>query len=243
MKSEHANSNELARYYFYCGKIYAVLLKYSQSLDYLQLALRKAPGTGALGFRSLVTKYLSIVQLLLGEIPAKDTFKAKGMSLELKNYFELTKVVRSGDVSQFNQLVEQCSDKFKTDKTFNLIQRLRHNVIKTGLKKINVSYSRISIEDICEKLSLGNVEDAENIISKAISDGIIDAKINHEESYATSTQQTDVYATSEPQESFRERIAFTLQLHNDAVKSMRYHEKKPESLKLTGTKAKEDDKK
>jgi len=113
-----------------------------------------------------------------------------------------------------------------------LIQRLRHNVIKTGLKKINVSYSRISIKDICDKLSLDNVEDAEFVISKAISDGIIEAKINHEDSYAASNPQSDVYATTEPQDSFRDRISFCLQLHNDSVKSMRYHEqeKKPEEV-------------
>jgi len=59
LKTEHANSNELARYHFYCGKIYAIQLKYSQSLEYLQLALRKAPQSGALGFRSLVFFFYS----------------------------------------------------------------------------------------------------------------------------------------------------------------------------------------
>eukprot|EP01129_Flabellula_baltica_P002640 TRINITY_DN12458_c0_g1_i1.p1 TRINITY_DN12458_c0_g1~~TRINITY_DN12458_c0_g1_i1.p1 ORF type:complete len:484 (+),score=118.57 TRINITY_DN12458_c0_g1_i1:33-1454(+) len=221
---DNANSNELARYYFYYGKILAVQLKYSRSLEYLQLALRKAPQNGALGFRSLVTKYSCIVQLLLGEIPERSTFRTPGMSLELRSYFELTQVVRSGDLSKFNDLVESYQEKFRVDRTFNLIQRLRHNVIKTGLKKINVSYSRISIGDICDKISLDNVEDAEFIISKAINDGIIDAKLNHEESYAQSNPLADVYTTSEPQESFRDRISFCLQLHNDAVKSMRYHE-------------------
>ena len=38
------------------------------------------------------------------------------------------------------------------DKNHNLIVRLRHNVIKAGLKKLNISYSRISLADICEKV-------------------------------------------------------------------------------------------
>jgi len=37
---------------------------------------------------------------------------------------------------------------------YTLIQRLRHNVIKTGLRKINVAYSRISLADVCKKLHL-----------------------------------------------------------------------------------------
>lgn len=41
---------------------------------------------------------------------------------------------------------------FRADKTYTLIQRLAHNVIKTGLRKINSSYSRISLQDLCEKV-------------------------------------------------------------------------------------------
>jgi len=43
---------------------------------------------------------------------------------------------------------------FQADKNLNLIQRLRHTVIKFGLKKINISYSKISLGDIAKKLSL-----------------------------------------------------------------------------------------
>ncbi|CAN0443762.1 unnamed protein product, partial [Laminaria digitata] len=43
---------------------------------------------------------------------------------------------------------------FRADKTYTLIQRLAHNVIKTGLRKINSSYSRVSLQDLCEKVKL-----------------------------------------------------------------------------------------
>jgi len=43
---------------------------------------------------------------------------------------------------------------------------MRNNVIKTGLRRINTSYSRISLEDICKKLNLESVEDAEFIVAK-----------------------------------------------------------------------------
>ena len=35
---------------------------------------------------------------------------------------------------------------------YSLIVRLRHNVIKTGLKKINLAYSHISLADVCSKV-------------------------------------------------------------------------------------------
>ena len=57
--------------------------------------------------------------------------------------------------------------------------RLRHNVIKTGIKMISLSYSKISLKDISVKLHLGSEEDAEFIVAKAIRDGVIDATIDH----------------------------------------------------------------
>ena len=46
------------------------------------------------------------------------------------------------------------------------VTRLRHNVIKTGVRMINLSYSRISLSDIAQKLLLDSPEDAEFIVAK-----------------------------------------------------------------------------
>ena len=50
-----------------------------------------------------------------------------------------------------------------------LIIRLRHNVIKAGVRMINLSYSRISLTDIAQKLQLDSSEDAEFIVAKVAS--------------------------------------------------------------------------
>lgn len=57
---------------------------------------------------------------------------------------------------------------FRADKNYTLVQRLGHNVLKTGLRKISVSYSRISLVDIADKLHLPSAAAAEYICSKAI---------------------------------------------------------------------------
>ena len=51
---------------------------------------------------------------------------------------------------------------------------------------ISLSYSRISLADIAEKLSLESTQDAEYIVAKAIRDGVIEAVINHDEGYVQS---------------------------------------------------------
>lgn len=41
-------------------------------------------------------------------------------------------------------------------------------MIKTGLRKINIAYSRISFADICSKLRLESVDDVEFIVAKVM---------------------------------------------------------------------------
>jgi|Transcript_34770 26S proteasome regulatory subunit N3 len=86
-------------------------------------------------------------------------------------------------MERFNALVARYQQMFKADKVLSLVHRLKHTVIKFGLKKINISYSKISLADVAAKLSLESVEETEQIVAKAIRDGVIDATINHDESF------------------------------------------------------------
>jgi 26S proteasome regulatory subunit N3 len=97
-------------------------------------------------------------------------------------------------------------------------------VIKTGLKKINMAYSHISLVDVCAKLALESVQDTEYIVAKCIQDGVIDAVIDHESQAMMSKANLDIYSTSDPQVQLHKRVAFCLDMHNQAVKAMRYAE-------------------
>ena len=50
------------------------------------------------------------------------------------------------------RVAEEHEGVFAGDRTLNLIVRLRHNVIRAGLRRINLAYSRISLADIAAKL-------------------------------------------------------------------------------------------
>ncbi|EAS66838.1 26S proteasome regulatory subunit S3 [Dictyostelium discoideum AX4] len=221
---ESASSNQFARYFYYQGRIRAIQLEYAESFKFLTQAIRKAPQNTAGGFRRTVYKLLSIVQLLMGEIPERNTFSQKQLKIALKPYFHLTEAVRVGDLGSFNQALEQNSDIFKSDQTFTLVQRLRSNVIKAGLKKLNTAYSRISFNDICTKLKFdGTTQDIMFIIAKTIKDGVIDATINYEGGYLQSRENIDAYSTQEPLHAFSNRIDICLKIHNDSLKAMRFH--------------------
>jgi 26S proteasome regulatory subunit N3 len=103
--------------------------------------------------------------------------------------------------------------------------RLKHTVLKFGLKKLNISYSKISMSDIKQKLSLETVEETEQIVAKAIRDGVIDAVINHDEGFMQSREVTDIYSSNDPQHMLNKRIKFCMDLHSDAVKALEYPQK------------------
>lgn len=247
---ENASNNQFCRYLYSMGRILAIQLEYSDAYQRLMMASRKAPQGYALGFSITVNKLIVIVQLLMGDIPERGLFNQPELRQALQPYLELTHAVRNGDLVQFGRVVELHKAEFQKDKTHTLVQRLGHNVLKTGLRKISVSYSRISLRDVAEKLQLqpsassSGATAAEYICAKAIRDGVIEAKIepygDNQESCLCTQELLDMYGTEEPQKAFHKRIAFCLDVHNAAVKSMRYP---PSDERSKGEKEGEKDKK
>lgn len=74
--------------------------------------------------------------------------------------------VRLGDLQRFGEVLRNYGNQFQKDHTYTLILRLRHNVIKTAIRAIGLSYSRISLHDITRKLMLDSPNEAEFIIAK-----------------------------------------------------------------------------
>lgn len=165
---ESASNNQFCRYLYYMGRIQAVQLEYSEAYQRLMMAARKAPQGYAHGFTRMVYKLVVIVQLLMGEIPERSLFNQEDLRVPLKPYFAITQAVRTGDVKQFHAAVAEHEAVFREDENLSLVERLGHNVLKTGLRKISISYSRISLQDIATKLHIPSATAAEYIVAKAI---------------------------------------------------------------------------
>ncbi|KAK7483015.1 hypothetical protein BaRGS_00025792 [Batillaria attramentaria] len=219
---DSATNNEWARFLYYLGRIKAAQLEYSEAHKHLLQAMRKAPQHSAVGFKQGVQKMAIVVELLLGDIPDRSVFRQPTMRKTLAPYFQLTQAVRTGNLPKFNETLAKFGPKFQTENTYTLIIRLRHNVIKTGVRMISLSYSRISLADIAQKLTLDSPEDAEFIVAKAIRDGVIEATIDHEKGYVQSKEMIDIYSTGEPMAAFHQRISFCLDIRNQSVKAMRF---------------------
>ncbi|KAF8183139.1 PCI domain-containing protein [Pholiota molesta] len=217
-----ASNAQFARYHYYLGRIRAVQLNYTEAHTNLQQAIRRAPpAKTAPGFYQAVHKYFVVVELLMGDIPDRSLFRHVVLEKALTAYFDIVKAVRTGSLAQFQTTLAKHSAQFEEDNTYTLILRLRQNVIKTGIRRLSLSYSRISLRDICVKLNLDSEEDAEYIVGKAIRDGVIEGRIVHENGWMECGTQKSGYGP-EVSEVFGRRIAFCLDLHNQSVKAMRY---------------------
>lgn len=216
---DNAANNQVARFLYYLGRIRAIQLRYTEAHEHLTAATRKAPASScALGFSQTATKLLLVVELLMGDIPERATFRAQSMEQALHPYFLLVQAVRVGNLEDFETTIADHADTFRRDGTYTLILRLRQNVIKTGIRMMSLSYSRISLRDICIRLHLGSEESAEYIVAKAIRDGVIEATLDREHGFMKSKEVGDVYATREPAEAFHDRIRACLSLHDESVK-------------------------
>jgi 26S proteasome regulatory subunit N3 len=101
-------------------------------------------------------------------------------------------------MENFKSIVNKYEKIFIADKNYSLVMRLKHTVLKFGLKKLNISYSKISLKDIQNKLGLENVDETEQIVAKAIRDGVIEAFIDHDGGFMQSKESIDVYESNDP---------------------------------------------
>ncbi|CAG7915614.1 unnamed protein product [Penicillium olsonii] len=218
-----ASNNQIARYMFYLGRIRAIQLQYTEAHSHLIGATRKSPASPvARGFYQASHKLLVVVELLMGDIPDRSVFRQPALERAMEPYLLLSQAVSVGDLDGFLTIVNTHSETFRKDGTYTLILRLRQNVIKTGIRMMSLSYSRISLRDICLRLGLDSEESAEYIVAKAIRDGVIEATLDHEHGFMKSKEVGDIYATREPGEAFHERIRACLALHDESVKAMRF---------------------
>ena len=218
-----ASNNQVCRYLYYLGRIRAIQLAYTQAHEQLESATRKSPTVGpAVGFYQQATKLFIVVELLMGDIPDRSLFRQPALETALYPYFKLVQAVRVGDLQAFLKCIKASEGQFRKDGTYTLILRLRQNVIKTGVRMLSLSYSRISLRDICTRLGVDSEESAEYITAKAIRDGVIEASLDHQNGHMVTVPQKDAYSTTEPSEAFHARISALLAMRDECVMAMRY---------------------
>lgn len=160
--------------------------------------------------------------MLIGDIPSRTIFSHGPYRQYLFPYYELVQSLVKGDIQVYERIKNKYTTLFQKDGLFVLINRLHQNVIRSGLKKINLSYSKISFEDIRIKLNLPQELDISLIVAKGIKDKVISGFIDTVEKVLVIQECKDIYSTAEPQVNFQKRINYCINLHDSAVKALMY---------------------
>ena len=219
--SSSAFNNQLARFHFYRAQVLAHRQDYAAATDDLSQALRKAPtGQASRNFVLLATKFSIVVTLLRGSIPERSVFDLHPRALQ--PYLQLTQAVRLGDLARFNEVLSSFSGNWTRDGTADLVPHLHGSVLRVGLSRLARSYLRISFADIRSKLGLNMEAEAKTLVYEALRQGIIEGHVNDVDGCFESKPAADLYASRVPQESFNARASTLRDLHNDAIRAMRF---------------------
>lgn len=238
---------EVVRYLFNQGRIDSARLQHAEASEKMMTAVRKLPPneTFASAFKILAYKHSIVADLLRGDVPPIALFQTAFAS-ELSIYKEVILAVRAGDLNRFESLLQTHSTHFIKDGTFPLVDRLRHSVINAGLRRLNLSYSRISLADMAAALSL--TEDAlESVLGRAIEEGVLLGKIEavpspsgdnatvlcfvSSTSSATSKSFAEAHALNE---YIHKKIEFCQQTQTNALQAIQFPDKGTRRTKAQG---------
>ena len=225
---EGRSNNEYCKYLYYTGRVKAVRREYSDALNRLNQASRKSPD-GAKGFRLQCQRAAIVVELLLGDIPNREIFADPLIYQHTYPYFKLIQIVLEGSLQGFQAVVEEYKAAFQRDKLYKLILRLNQIVIRIGLRKIYLAYSKISLSDIASKLNIPQ-EDVEFVVAKALRDGILSGEIDHEKSLLRIEGDRNLYVTNEPQHQLDRRIKYCLNLYHETQRAITYPDMRPKQV-------------
>ena len=218
-----SDAGQIARHLFYLAQIKAVQMEYSDAELYLEDAIRKIHvSTSSAGFLQAATKLLVTVQLLLGKVPERKVFSGKFVAKPLRPYLDVARSVRFGNIEAFAASVKQHTQIFEEDRTLTFITRLHQNVVRAGLKRICITYSRISLMELAKRLCLDSVQDARYIILKAINDQVISNVTFSGDFLVRKEAIKNVYRSAIPHSQLNERIDNCCKLLNQVQKAMNY---------------------
>lgn len=92
-----ASNPQFTRYHYFLGRIKAVQLNYTAAHTNLQQAIRRAPPAKiAPGFYQAVHKLFVVVEMLMGDIPDRSTFRHPVLQKALQAYFDIVKGLSPG---------------------------------------------------------------------------------------------------------------------------------------------------
>lgn len=211
--NDYQSVSSFARYLLLIGTIQALRADYEDAILKVKLAIRKTDNRGAFLRRAL--RLLVVLELITGGLPARSLFQSD----QMQEYRQLVIAVRDGELHEYSKVVETNKAAYQRHGTFSLVLRLRQTVLRTGLKHIARAYDRIPLADVCAKLGLDSIAEAETVVCQGIADGVLSGTVDHETKILNCrTSEVRFSAAAE----LNRRVQMALTLHEEALVSVPY---------------------
>jgi 26S proteasome regulatory subunit N3 len=221
-----------SKYLFYKALFLGSVGQYQKAFTMMNSAFRKAPERkvsstkGVNCFSLLVQKHTIVLSLMLNELPSIDTFTGVP---ELLPYKELVKLVTQGHKEEFGRFLNRNRDLFEQDLVLELLTKMEPVVLRNAVKKLSITYTRISIPDLLMKMGISEADnfDIQSFLTKS-KDYIEKFQIDPQNNLIDFTHTTERYSDSTVRETLMKRISHLNILEEQVTKSLRYPEQKEE---------------
>ena len=219
-----------SKFLFYKGLFMSRVGKYQAAYVLMNSALRKAPENkdgsrnGLNSFSVLVQKHIIVLSLLLNELPSVETFAERP---ELALYKELVRMVTQGRNEEFNKLRSNNSRAFERDMVMDLLGKMEPVVLRNAVKKLSITYTRISIPDVLKKIGVrdGDKFDIQSFLTKSKA-YIEEFKIDPQNNLIDFAKTNESYSDASIRDNLAKRISHLNAMDEQITKSLRYPEQK-----------------
>jgi 26S proteasome regulatory subunit N3 len=253
---EHINSAQLCKYLFYKGAFLARTGQISQALVLISESLRKSPdeeirvqqkpsenGTdnqtgqkpknvqliqvgirrGVKGFKLMAQKHQIVLQLMLNEIPNVQQLAVDSM---LQQYRQLASFVTLGDYRSFEELLTQESKLFEKDLVLPLLTKMKSVVLRNALKKLSTAYTKISIDDVLERIGVSGDAKFDLLAFLAKSQEHIEKfRCDPQTRVVDFAKTLESYTDASVRETLLKRIKHIQSLEEQVIRSLKYKER------------------
>jgi 26S proteasome regulatory subunit N3 len=253
---EYLNSSQLCKYLFYRGAYLARTGQISQALVLISESLRKSPdeeirvqqrptenGTekktdetsksnqlikvgirrGVKGFKLLAQKHQIVLQLMLNESPNVRQLAADPL---LQQYRQLASFVTLGDYRSFEDLLANESALFEKDLVLSLLTKMKGVVLRNALKKLSNAYTKISIDDVLDRIGVSGDSKFDLLAFLAKSQEHIEKfRCDPQTRVVDFAKTLESYTDATVRETLLKRIKHVQSLEEQVIRSLKYKEK------------------
>ena len=161
---------------YFRGRMALLQMNFIEAEEALDFALAHCP-KNCFKNRLLIVRYMTPVKLMVGIYPEEKLLK----KYRLKEYINISKATRSGDIRGFNEELERYEELYISKGVYLVMEKLRYvtyrNLFKKAQRILNPVDKIMKLDSFNKVLSINNKEKVDPLETECILANMIDRKL------------------------------------------------------------------